>query len=77
MENRFDDENLEATSELNQSFAAAIENPQDFDFGFAQEREATGYANFGFDPETAAAMRNPPNGMEHDAVAEGYADDDE
>jgi hypothetical protein len=51
------DDDLESDSELNQEFAHAADNPQDFDFGFENEREATGFANFGFDPTKAAELR--------------------
>ena len=48
---------LERDSELNRQFGEAFENPDDFDFGFEQEREASGFANFDFDPAEAEAMR--------------------
>ena len=44
-------------SPLNQEFAQAADNPQDFDFSFAAQREESGFANFGFDPAKAAEMR--------------------
>ena len=44
-------------SPLEAEFGAACDSPQDFDFGFQKEREATGFANFGFDPVEAAELR--------------------
>lgn len=51
-------------------FEVAANNPESFDFSFAAQREATGFANFGFDPAKAAEMRaaDPSN---------QYPDDDE
>jgi hypothetical protein len=54
---QFDDDALEAHSPLNQELATAASNPESFDSAFLAQREATGFANFGFDPATAAAMR--------------------
>lgn len=44
--------------QLQADFAAAVENPQDFDFGFEKQREESGYANFDFDPVKAKALRD-------------------
>ncbi len=63
---------LEADSLLNQAFAAAADNPAEFDFSFAEEREEAGFANFGFDPEKAAAMRAAALGTD-DADGEAEA----
>lgn len=65
-------ENLEQDSPLNQAFAAAADNPAEFDFSFAEERRESGFANFGFDPEKAAAMRAAENGTD-DADGEAEA----
>lgn len=42
---------------LANEMGAAFDNPAETDFGFAEARRETGYANFGFDPVKAAAMR--------------------
>ena len=47
----------ERDSELNRELLETCENPGDFDFGFAEKREASGFANFDFDPAEAKAMR--------------------
>ena len=50
--------NDEAYSPLNQAFANAADNSDEFDFGFVQERlETCNLANFDFPPDEAAAMR--------------------
>ena len=67
-----DGEGLEQDSPLNRAFAVAADNPAEFDFGFAEEREETGFANFGFDSEKAAAMRAAALGTDDaDGEAEG------
>lgn len=49
-------------------FEAAADNPESFDFSFAEQRKATGFANFGFDPDKAAAMRaaDPSNKVDEE-----------
>ena len=49
---------LETSTPASQAFAAAFENPDEFDFGMETEREETGFANFGVDPEKAEQLRN-------------------
>lgn len=66
------DEGLEHDSPLNQAFAAASDNPEEFDFSFAEERRESGFANFGFDPAKAAAMRAAELGTD-DADGEATA----
>lgn len=63
-------------------FEAAADNPESFDFSFAEQRKATGFANFGFDPDKAAAMRaaDPSNFIdddEDDEDDEDWDDDDD
>lgn len=66
----FGDEELESESELNREFGQAFDNPQEFDFGFQAQREASGFANFGFDPVKAKEMRDAELGVDVDAEAE-------
>lgn len=47
----------ERDSELNQELLEAFEDEANFDFGFEEKREASGFANFDFDPAEAEAMR--------------------
>ncbi len=47
----------EADSPLNQEFSQAADNPNDFDFGFVEQRRECGLANFNFPPDEAAVMR--------------------
>ena len=49
----FADEDLGLTDE----FEAACADPNGLDCGFTAQREATGFANFGFDPDEAAELR--------------------
>jgi hypothetical protein len=60
-------------------FEAAADNPESFDFAFKAEREATGFANFGFDPEKAAAMRaaDPSNAIDPDEDEDWDDEDDD
>lgn len=50
-------EQLEQDTPASKAFTAAFDNPEDFDFGMEAERADTGFANFGFDPEKAAQLR--------------------
>lgn len=50
-------EQLEQDTPASRAFAEAFDNPEDFDFGMEAEREASGLANFDFDPQEAADMR--------------------
>lgn len=43
---------------LQADFAAAVSDPQGFDFAFVEQRRETEFANFGFDPAKAKAMRD-------------------
>jgi len=47
----------EDQSELNREFGEAFDGSEDTDFSFASQREANGFANFGFDADEAARMR--------------------
>lgn len=49
----FADEDLD----LQDEFEAACADPAGLDCGFTAQREATGFANFGFDPDEAAELR--------------------
>lgn len=66
----FADEDLGLADE----FEAACADPAGLDCGFTAQREATGYANFGFDPDEAEELR-----MEEEEriaeVAEDWDDD--
>lgn len=42
---------------LADEFEVAANDPQGTDFAFLKAREASGFANFGFDPERAAELR--------------------
>lgn len=44
-------------SELERDLENFMDNPQDFDCGFEEQRCGTGFANFGFDPVKAHEMR--------------------
>lgn len=44
--------------QLQADFAAAVENPHEFDMSFAKQREESGFANFGYDPLKAKALRD-------------------
>lgn len=57
-------ENILAASDesaLTAEFGAACEDLQGTDFGFTKQREASGFANFGFDPVAAAELRQREN----------------
>lgn len=62
---------------LANEMGAAFDNPAETDFGFAEARRESGYANFGFDPVKAAAMRaaDPSNQPAPESLV--YPDDDE
>ena len=51
------DQNHE-NQDLQADFAAAVADPQGFDFAFVEQRRETEFANFGFDPAKAKALRN-------------------
>ena len=59
-------------------FGKAFDNPGEFDFGFEEARKETGFANFGFDPAKAAAMRaaDPSNQVDPDEDDDDWDDDD-
>lgn len=42
---------------LQDEFEAACADPAGLDCGFTAQREAAGFANFGFDPDEAAELR--------------------
>ena len=48
----------EANSQLNDQLKYAFDNPEEFDFGFVDEREEAGFANFGFDPDEAKRLQD-------------------
>lgn len=62
---------------LASEFEAAANDPDGFDFGFEKQREATGFANFGFDPARAEQLRaaDPSNQPAPETLV--YPDDDE
>lgn len=51
------DSHSQDNPQLQSDFAAAVADPQGFDFAFVEQRKETEYANFGFDPAQAKAMR--------------------
>ena len=71
----------ERDSDLNKALNDACENPDEFDFGFVEEREETGYANFGFDPANAEELRDAETARiakeEDEARTELFLDDDD
>lgn len=67
----------EGDTPLNQEFQEAFDNPEDFDFGFEEERAEDGYANFGFDPEEAERMRQEEDDEVDRYLEERYWEDDE
>jgi hypothetical protein len=44
--------------QLQSDFAAAVADPQGFDFAFVEQRRETEFANFGYDPAKAKEMRD-------------------
>lgn len=62
---------------LANEMGAAFDNPAETDFGFAEARRESGYANFGFDPVKAAAMRaaDPSNAPAPESLV--YPDDED
>ena len=63
---------------LANEMGAAFDNPAETDFGFAEARRESGYANFGFDPVKAAAMRAAdPSNQYPDDEDEDWDDENE
>ena len=62
-------------SPLNDEFGDAYDNPDDFDFGFKEERADDGLANFDFDPEEARQMQQEE--LDRIREAEGHVEDDD
>lgn len=62
--------------QLQADFAAAVENPHEFDMSFAKQREESGFANFGYDPIKAKALRDAEIAR-IDAELDMESDDDE
>ena len=48
---------LEQDTPASRAFASAYDDPDNFDFGMEAERADSGFANFDFDPQEAANMR--------------------
>lgn len=67
-----DDEGKELASE----FEAAANNPKDTDFAFLKQREASGFANFGHDPERAAELRQAELERIEASLQDAIEDDD-
>jgi phosphopantothenoylcysteine synthetase/decarboxylase len=63
-----------ADDTLTDEFEAACNDPAGFDFGFEKQREESGFANFGVDPELASGMREKEQAR-IDAIFEGDEDD--
>lgn len=65
---------------LMNEFEQACEDPEGCDCGFVAQREASGFANFGFDPTKAAEMREKELARiaaELEAEPLDYSDEDE
>lgn len=69
----------DAGESLASEFEAAANDPASFDFSFSAQREATGFANFGFDPVRAAAMRaaDPSNDEDEDEEDTDWDEDED
>ncbi len=61
-------------SPLTNEFEAACNDPQGTDFGFVEQRRESGFANFGFDPDEAARMRDE---ADFDNVDEDFDEDED
>jgi hypothetical protein len=65
--------------QLQSDFAAAVADPQNFDFAFVEQRQESDFANFGYDPAKAKEMRDAEIARiesELDAESDDDFDDD-